>query len=86
MEGTTIGKLLKKETGWVIRYPYREMVHKGTKGVMGSAVYIMTNKEIELTQDSLRLLTPLDEDKTFKFEIEDNLAKIVPKGKKKGQK
>jgi hypothetical protein len=55
--GSTIGKLLKKETGWVIRYPYREMVHKGTKGVMGSAVYIMISKEINLNQSSLDLLT-----------------------------
>jgi hypothetical protein len=84
--GSTIGKLLKKETGWVIRYPYREMVHKGTKGVMGSAVYIMTSKEIGLNQNSSDLLTSSDEGTSVRFEIENNLAKIVPKGKKKGQK
>ena len=84
--GTTIGKLLKKETGWVIRYPYREMVHRGTKGVMGSAVYIMTSKEIGLNQISLDLLTQSDEGASVRFEIENNLAKIVPKRKKKGQK
>ena len=84
--GTTIGKLLKKETGWVIRYPYREMVHRGTKGVMGSAVYIMTSKEINLNQNSSDLLTSSDEGTSVRFEIENNLAKIVPKGKKKGQK
>lgn len=86
MAGTTIGKLLKKETGWVIRYPYREMVHRGTKGVMGSAVYIMTSKEIGLTQSSLDLLNTLEEGVSVRFEIEDNLAKIIPKRKKKGQK
>ena len=84
--GATIGKLLKKETGWVIRYPYREMVHRGTKGVMGSAVYIMTSKEINLNQNSSDLLTPSEEGSSVRFEIENNLAKIVPKGKKKGQK
>lgn len=86
MVGTTIGKLVKKETGWVIKYPYREMVHRGTKGVMGSSVYIMSTKEIDLTQTSLNLLTASDEGLTVRFEIENNLAKIVPKGKKKGQK
>jgi hypothetical protein len=84
--GSTIGKLLKKETGWVIRYPYREMVHRGTKGVMGSAVYIMTSKEINLNQTSSDLLIQSDEGASVRFEIEDNLAKIVPKRKKKGQK
>ena len=84
--GSTLGKLLKKESGWVIKYSYREMIHKGTKGVMGSSVYMMTTKEIGLIQISLDLLNPEDEGKTVRFEIEDSLAKIVPRRKKKGQK
>jgi hypothetical protein len=81
-----IGKLLKKEAGWIIKYPYREMIHKGTKGVMGSSVYMMTTKEIGLTQISLDLLNSEEEGKTVRFEIEGDLAKIVPRRKKKGQK
>jgi hypothetical protein len=84
--GSTLGKLLKKETGWIIKYPYREMIHRGTKGVMGSAVYMMTTKEIGLIQISLDLLNLEDEGKTVRFEIEGDLAKIVPRRKKKGQK
>ena len=84
--GSELGKLLKKETGWVIRYSYRKMIHRGTKGVMGSAVYMMTTKEIGLNQTSLDLLNSEDEGKTVRFEIEDDLAKIVPRRKKKGQK